>query len=236
LPAVGGHRIDEYLAGLSRRLTGPRRVKADLLAEARDGLVDAAEAYADAGLSASAAVDRALADFGEYRQVVADYQAELAAAQGRRTALLVTVVMPSVMLVSRLMWMGSPWSESGQPPDHRYLLVAYAFDILQVTGAIMALLTLLGYGWGSRFLPAERMPAAVLLTRLMGVGVLFFVLAEMLIGFVVYAWSVRMWPESAGWPPMLAGAALLPLFLLGVGRSGLRCLRTSAPGLVARLG
>jgi hypothetical protein len=233
---VDGHRIDEYLAGLSCRLTGPRRVRTDLLAEARDGLVDAAEAYADAGLPPSAAAARAIADFGGYDQVVADYQAELAAAQGRRTALLVTVVMPSVMLMSRLMWMGSPWSESGGPPDSRYLLVAFAFDILQVTAAIMALLTLLGYGWGSRFLPAERVPAAVLLTRLMGVGVLFFVLAEMVTGVVIYAWSVHMWPASAGWPPMLAGAALLPLFLLGVGRSGLRCLRVSAPALVTRLG
>jgi hypothetical protein len=233
---VDGHLIDEYLAGLSRRLTGPRRAKADLLAEARDGLVDAAEAYADAGLPASEATARALSDFGGYRQVAADYQAELAAAQGRRTALLVAVVMPSVMLMARLMWTHGPWAGSGPPPGSRYLLVSYAFDILQVTAAIMALLTLLGYGWGSRFLPAERVPAAVLLTRLMGVGVLFFVLAAMLTGVVVHAWSVRAWPASADWPPMLAGGVLLPLFLLGVGRSGLRCLRASTPGLMAGLG
>jgi hypothetical protein len=233
---MDGHRIDEYLAGLSRRLSGPRRAKADLLAEARDGLVDAAEAYAEAGLPASEATARALADFGEYHQVVADYQAELAAAQGRRTALLVAVVMPSLMLMSRLMWAGSPWTASGPSPASRYLLVAYAFDILQVTAAIMALLTLLGYGWGSRFLPAERVPAAVLLTRLMGVGVLFFVFVEIVTGVVIYAWSVHLWPAAAGWPPMLVGAALVSLCLLGVGRSGLRCLRTSGPRLVARLG
>jgi hypothetical protein len=233
---VEGHLIDEYVAGLSRRLIGPRRVKADLLAEARDGLVDAAEAYADAGLPASEAARRALADFGGYRQVAADYQAELAAAQGRRTALLVAVVMPAVMLASRLMWTESAWPASGPPPASRYLMVALVFDVLQVTAAIMAALTLLGYGWGSRFLPAARVPAAVLLTRLMGVGVLFFVLAGLVIGFVIHAWSVRMWPASAGWPPMLAGTALVPLVLLGVGRSALRCLRASAPGLVARLG
>jgi hypothetical protein len=233
---VDGHRIDEYLAGLSRRLTGPRRVKADLLAEARDGLVDAAEAYADAGLPPQAATSQALADFGGYHQLVADYQAELAAAQGRRTALLVTVVMPSMMLMSRLMWTGSPWTASGPPPAARYLLVVSAFGVLQVTAAIMALLTLLGYGWGSRFLPAERVPAAVLLTRLMGVGVLFFVAVEIVTGIVIYAWSVHTWPAAAGWPPMVAGAGLVSLALLGVARSGLCCLRTSVPGLVARLG
>jgi hypothetical protein len=233
---VDGHLIDEYLAGLSRRLTGPHRVKADLLAEARDGLVDAAEAYADAGLPASEATTRALSDFGGYRQVIADYQAELAAAQGRRTALLVAVAMPTMMLMSRLVWTGSPWTQSGPRPAPGYLLVSHAFDILQVTAAIMALLTLIGYGWGSRFLPAARVPAAALLTRLMGVGVLVFVATEAVTGFVIYAWSVRMWPVSADWPPMMAGAALVPLVLFGVGRSGLRCLRASAPALVARLG
>jgi hypothetical protein len=33
-----------------RRLRGPRRVKADMLAEVRDGLIDATEAYRDSGL------------------------------------------------------------------------------------------------------------------------------------------------------------------------------------------
>jgi hypothetical protein len=225
---VDGHLIDEYMAGLSRRLTGPRQVKADLLAEARDGLVDAAEAYARAGLPSSDATARAVSDFGGYRQVAAAYQTELAAAQGRRTAVLVTITMPAAMLRSRLMWMGSPWSTSTPPPDSGYLLVSYSFTILQLTALIMAALTLLGYGWGSRFLPAERVPAPVLLTELMGVGVLFFVAAQALTGIVVYAWSVHIWPASAGWPPMLVGAVLLPLCLLGVGRSALRCLRTSA--------
>jgi hypothetical protein len=232
---VDGQRIDEYLAGLSRRLAGPRRVKADLLAEARDGLVDAAEAYADAGLPSSEAVARALRDFGDYRQVAADYQAELAAAQGRRTALLVTIVMPSLMPVSRLMWRGGPWTGSG-PPDSRYLLVASVLDVLQVTAAIMAVLTLLGYGWGSRFLPAGRVPAVVLLTRLMGVGVIFFVSVEFVTGLAVYLWSVHSWPAAAGRPPMLAGGAVAILALFGVARSGLRCLRASVPRPVPELG
>jgi hypothetical protein len=224
---VDGHLIEEYVAGLSRRLVGPRRAKADLLAEARDGLVDAAEAYAAAGYPAVDAATRAVSDFGGYRQVVPGYQTELAAAQGRRTALLVTVAMPAVLLISRLMWAGSPWVGAGPRPDSGYLLVAYSFAVLQVTASIMAILTLLGYGWGSRFLPAERVPAAVLLTRLMGIGVLFFTAAQAVIGFVVYAWSARIWPGSAGWPPMLVGAVLLPLCLFGVGRSALYCLRAS---------
>jgi hypothetical protein len=232
LPAVDGQLIDEYVAGLSFWLVGPRPVKADLLAEARDGLVDAAEAYTEAGSPPSEAAARAVADFGSYRQVAAAFQTELAAAQGRRTALLVAIAMPTVLLGSRLMWMASPWSNAGQQPTSGYLVFAYVMDILQVTAAIMAGLTLLGYGWGSRFLPAARVPAPVLLTRLMGVGVLAFIVAEAVTGAVIYAWSVHMWAGAAQWPPMVIGAVVLPLFFVKVARSALRCLRAaSAPAV-----
>src|SRR5437868_9618472 len=40
----GGRVIDYYVAQLDKALTGPRSAKADLLTEARDGLMDAAEA------------------------------------------------------------------------------------------------------------------------------------------------------------------------------------------------
>jgi hypothetical protein len=213
-------RIDEYVAGLSRRLTGPRRAKTDLLAEARDGLADAAEAYTAAGLPAPEAAARAVSDFGSYRQVVPAYQIELAVAQGRLTGLLVMIAMPLGIGLSQLML-------GGNAPDSGFLLVAHMFQVLQLTALIMAALTLLGYGWGSRYLPAEQVPASVLLTRLMGVGVLFFVTAQVATGIIVYAWSLRTWPDAAYWPPMLAGAALLPLCLFGVGRSALGCLRAT---------
>jgi hypothetical protein len=202
-------RIDEYVAGLSRRLTGPRRAKADLLAEARDGLTDAAEAYVEAGLPSDEAAARAVSDFGSYRQVVPGYQTELAVAQGRFTAVLVMIAMPLGMGLSRFM-------PGGNPPDSGHLLVAHAYQVLQLTALIMAALTLLGYGWGSRYLPAEQVPAAVLLTRLMGIGVLFFVPAQVGTAIVVYAWSQHTW-----------AAALLPLCLLAVGRSALGCLRAT---------
>jgi hypothetical protein len=220
--------IEEYIGGLSTRLVGPRRAKRDLIGEARDGLVDAVDAYVDAGLTPAEAASRAVADFGRYPQVVPSFQTELAALQGRRTALLVAISMPTAMMLSRLMWTGGP--SSGPAPSH-YMVLAHAFDVLQVTAAIMAALTLLGYGWGSRYLPAERVPAAVLLTRLMGIGVLTFVVAEALAGIAIYAWSVHTWPGLATWPPMLVGGLVLPPFLFGVARSALRCLRVSAPGL-----
>ena len=213
--------IDDYIGGLSARLVGPRRAKRDLLREARDGIVDAADAYADAGLDPTEAAGRAVADFGRYRQVVRPFQTELAVAQGRRTALAVAVAMPAVLLASRLMW-----------PDPS--LLTRTFDVLQVTAAIMAVLTLAGYGWGSRYLPAGRLPAVTLLTRLTGVGVLAFVTAAALVGFAVFVWGLHAWPAAGSRPSVVVGGVALPLLLLAVARSALRCVRVSgragAPG------
>lgn len=80
--------VEAYLTELDGALRGPRRVKADLLAEARDSLTDAAEAYRGAGLEPGVAERRAVEDFGAVGEVAPGYQAELTLAQGRRTALL----------------------------------------------------------------------------------------------------------------------------------------------------
>ena len=54
--------VEPYLAELSRALAGPRRRKADLMAEARDSLVDATEAYEADGLRRGEAAERAVAE------------------------------------------------------------------------------------------------------------------------------------------------------------------------------
>jgi hypothetical protein len=81
--------IDAYVAELGAALHGPRRAKADLLAEARDSLIDATEAYQRTGRERAAAERAAVRDFGELDEIVPGYQAELGLAQGRRTVLLV---------------------------------------------------------------------------------------------------------------------------------------------------
>jgi hypothetical protein len=85
--------IEEYVAQLGAALKGPRRTKADLVREARDGLLDAAEAYACSGLSPDQAERQAVADFGTVAQVAPAFQQELGYAQSTRTALLVGLVL-----------------------------------------------------------------------------------------------------------------------------------------------
>jgi hypothetical protein len=84
--------LDAYLLDLNRALRGPRRAKADLLAEARGALVDATEAAEARGLTTVAAEQLAVAQFGAVAEVAPSYQAELATAQSRRTSLLILAV------------------------------------------------------------------------------------------------------------------------------------------------
>ena len=80
--------IDAYVADLADALRGPRRAKADLIAEARDSLVDATEAYARRGFDRAAAERRAVQEFGMIAEIAVGYQTELGLAQGPRSCWL----------------------------------------------------------------------------------------------------------------------------------------------------
>jgi hypothetical protein len=100
--------IDAYITSLDRSLRGPMRAKADLLTEARDGLVDAAESFQRQGLGREDAERRAIAEFGPMPEVAAAYQVELGIGQARRTALAVLVVMASQPVVWNYAWRSLP--------------------------------------------------------------------------------------------------------------------------------
>src|SRR2546423_3440561 len=79
-PGARMRAVENYLAELDRSLYGPVRKKSDLLAEARDSLTDAVEAYRGAGCADPEL--RAVAEFGDVRLIAQDYQAELGVAAG----------------------------------------------------------------------------------------------------------------------------------------------------------
>ena len=215
--ASGVSEVDRYVTGLGAALRGPRRVRADLLAEARDSLLDAAEAYRAGGASAADADRRAVTEFGTLAQIAPAYQAELAIAQGRRTAVLIALALPLLHLLTPLIW----W-RSGTPADAGYLRLAESFDDLTLLGCVLAVLARLGYGWGSRYI---RDGAA--LTRVLGRGALAFLAVHGLAGGAVYLWRVAQWPGALRWPPLWAG---VPLMWLAFGYAALcawRCLATS---------
>jgi hypothetical protein len=70
--------IESYLTELARALSGPRRHRRRVIAEARDHLWCATEAHVDAGAPADAAQREAIARFGAPREIAAAHARRLA--------------------------------------------------------------------------------------------------------------------------------------------------------------
>jgi hypothetical protein len=141
--------VDDYLTGLSRALPGPRRRKADLLAEARDHLTDATEALEADGLSRQQAEREAVADFGGLDEVVPGYRADLAVSQSRRTA--VTLCM--VLIAQPLVWKEGLWSWNQDPVDTNGLNVLLN-NLVEIVGGLSmagAALAVITTGLGLRY-------------------------------------------------------------------------------------
>ncbi|WP_214406516.1 permease prefix domain 1-containing protein [Pseudonocardia lacus] len=96
--------VAAHVAELERSLRGPARVRREIVREVRDGLADATDAYRRAGLDTAQAARLAVRDFGPVAEVADLYQDELAAGQGRRTALQLAVLLPALMALWSLLW------------------------------------------------------------------------------------------------------------------------------------
>nr|MDT0657994.1 permease prefix domain 1-containing protein [Micromonospora sp. DSM 115978] len=195
--------IDHYLRQLGSELSGPRRLKADVLAEARGGLEDAAEAYARDGLDPRAARCRAVAEFGSASALARDYQAELTAGQGRRLALLVAL-LPAGMLTADLMWW-QPSGSSPQAPPTAFLIMVEALDWTSYLAGAAALLALLVLGPVGRRRPVApgRVVRPLALLALGTAGLVWS------LGTVAAVQAVVEDPRALTWPPMIAAWVML---------------------------
>jgi hypothetical protein len=132
--------VTAHVAELDRLLHGPGTMKRSMINEVRHGLHDAAAACRASGLDPEQAAVVAVQDFGEVREIAALMQAELTARQGRRTAQLLVVTFPAMLLAWDVLWKaGAGWST---PPPAAVAVLARAVDILTVliTAAALALL------------------------------------------------------------------------------------------------
>jgi len=101
--------IDAYLAGVAIRLHGPRRRRAAVLDELRDGLDHAVREHLARGHSADAAAAAAIDQFGAPRAVADGFAAELATAYARRTIALYLLTGPLVGIWWLLLLRPDPW-------------------------------------------------------------------------------------------------------------------------------
>lgn len=151
--------IDGYLTELGRTLSGPASAKTDLLAEARDGLRDAADAYREGGWSRADAERRAIEEFGSIGEVAADYQAELAMHDGVRTLWKLIVGVPMMQLAwdfARIVSFGD-WTRLTTPSPGWYTLIARATHGVVFLIPVFGLLALLATRWLSRRLDGRRL-------------------------------------------------------------------------------
>jgi hypothetical protein len=208
--------VEVYLAGLSRALRGPRRRKADLLAEARDSLVDATEAFEADGLSPRQAAERAVEDFGDLTKIVPGYRSELAIAQGRRTAVLLVLVL----LAQPIVWLEGTWSWT-QHPDSGNQVVSILNDLVKVVGMLSiagSVLALIASGVGLRY-PAVRERA----TKVIALFALTSCAAVAGIGLLLATAGSITEDTGAQGLLVVSGFVIAPLLL--VSRSAHRCLR-----------
>ncbi|RSM54338.1 hypothetical protein DMH03_36545 [Amycolatopsis sp. WAC 01376] len=137
--------IDGYIGDLGRRLNGPARAKADLLTEAKDGLIDAAEAYREGGAEEAEAERRAVADFGPATVIARDYQAELALRGDIGTLWKVIVGVPLFQVGWELarVWTYGDWGNVAEPPGW-YLSVVDLSGVFVVASPVIGAAALLG--------------------------------------------------------------------------------------------
>lgn len=214
--------IDAYVDGLAAALRGPRRPRQEMITEARDSLLDAAEAYAAAGHDAADAQRLAVAEFGTHREVVPGYQAELAALQGRRTATWIALVLPVMTLLEPLMWWDSPWSQQDRA-THVYWVLVDHFQYTSFLAAAAAGLAIVGFGWGSRFLRDGLQYA-----RLVGQATVVFLGMHAVLGATVFGLSLHQWPAAATWPPVVIGMLVNTAAFGYAGLLAIRCVSVTS--------
>ncbi len=88
--------IESLLGAIGARLPGPARPREEILAELRDGLLEASEANQRAGLEYDESVQLALRQFGDAPTLAAAFWPEMAAARARRVVLTLFATGPIV--------------------------------------------------------------------------------------------------------------------------------------------
>jgi hypothetical protein len=111
-PQAGTHaqgRVDAYLGELARLLRGPRRRRARILAELRDGLDQAIAEHTTHGHTEDQAVESAIDHFGTPQAVAEAFAGELVTAYARHTIAWYIATGPLVGIWWLLLLQPHPW-------------------------------------------------------------------------------------------------------------------------------
>jgi HAAS len=229
---VPAQLIESYLSQVTAALPGPSRARADIVAELRGGLIDAAEAHRRAGLAPLAAAQAAVGEFGYPAQVAAAFGPGIAASQARHVAATLLVTGPLIGLLwaaaARASHIGVrdalPWQWAGAPPA-----APIAFPLMVAVFLITvwtALITLAVTGRFTRWLPHRpRLAPTAAAIAGFGAATVDVILLILLASLLATA------PAKLAAAPIALAAAASTTRLILARRAGRRCLasRTLLP-------
>jgi hypothetical protein len=132
--------VEATVHDLGRRLHGPRRIRRSMLAEVEAGLQDTVDAQIAAGSAPDEARRRAVAEFGVPAELAPLYQAGIGVTQGRRTALLLALAFPGLLLGWDLLWALDGAGDGGAAPSPAVRLLSRVMDGTSLTVGVAAAL------------------------------------------------------------------------------------------------
>jgi hypothetical protein len=227
----GRQLVEDYLAEVGARLPGPARERAGIIAELRGGLLDAVDAYRDAGLDPADMADAAAAaigEFGDPGRIAAAFGPGLALSQARRVALTLLVTGPLVGLLWGTAATASHIGSRHVPPWHWVGALPGSLMVFPLAAAIAiavwtALFTIAATGRATRWLP-DRPRLAPGTAAVAGFGA---AAADVAL-FVLLASQLTVAPGALAAAPAAAAAAASATRLFLAGRAARRCLTTRA--------
>jgi HAAS len=216
--------VTDYLAAVTAQLIGPAAVRAAIIDELRDGLLEALETHQGNGCSKAEAA-AAIAEFGDPGTVAAAFGPELGAVQARRVALGLLVTGPLVGLA----WIAAVAVNALPPWRHQLIGPWLALPLVGLALAVAcpALgLTVATTGRLGRRLGRVVRRATLPLTAA-AIAALAAVVADLTLLGVITGHALTS-PGSHVWAPVVlaAGASLARVMLAG--RAARRCLATRA--------
>ncbi|MFG1695441.1 permease prefix domain 1-containing protein [Nonomuraea sp. NPDC049309] len=150
--------IDDYVSELDRALCGPPGPKRDLVVEARDSLLDTAEALEAEGFGREEAERRAVKEFGDIAEIAPGYQMELTAASGRRLGTLLFVSVPITVAMWSVLWRLYPADATTWASAPAWAgVVSDLIDALQLATGAYGGLVVFALSRGARWIKRPRL-------------------------------------------------------------------------------
>ncbi|WP_374771331.1 permease prefix domain 1-containing protein [Streptomyces sp. NBC_01463] len=155
-----GDPVETHLADLAARLHGPARLKARMVDELREGLLDAARELSPDAEPGREAARRAIREFGTVAELAPSFQYELTVTQARHTARTVMLIVPCLLVCWSLVELSTRVEGHGLPGSLQ-VAVAHLGGLSALTALPAAVFLSATGSLGRRLRLPQRLPLVV---------------------------------------------------------------------------